>query len=101
MSEADIARIGRVRRRLESMGAGRLLANVSAEHGVSVGAILGHGRHLHARRARHRLWALVRHSTDLSYGVLTKVFEVDHNAIFRAVRRRERELEDEQRGRAA
>jgi chromosomal replication initiation ATPase DnaA len=46
-------------------------------------------------RARHRLWSLLRHALDLSYPEMAQVFEVDHTTIVVAVRKRERELEED------
>jgi chromosomal replication initiation ATPase DnaA len=91
-------RRARVLERLEFLGARALAQRTASEFGVALGTVLqGKSRSRSVIRARHRIWCLVRHTLDLSYPEMERLFEVDHTTIVVAVRKRERELEGEAR----
>jgi chromosomal replication initiation ATPase DnaA len=93
-------RRARVLERLEFLGARALAQRTASEFGVALGTVLqGKSRSRSVIRARHRIWCLIRHTLDLSYPEMERLFEVDHTTIVVAVRKRERELEGEERGR--
>lgn len=79
---------------LRRIGALSLLRRICALHRVREADLL----HVRGRktaslcRARHHLWAVIRHSTQLSFHEIADVFGVDHTSIEYGVRRWEREL---------
>jgi chromosomal replication initiation ATPase DnaA len=95
-AEAKPPRRARVLARLERIGASGLAERTASEFGVTLGRVLqGKSRSRNVIRARHRLWSLLRHTLDLSYPEMEAVFEADHTTIVVAVRKRERELEED------
>ncbi len=93
-SETRPPRRKRVLARLERLGARALAERTASEFGVTLGKVLqGTSRSRSVIRARHRIWCLLRHTLDLSYPEMARVFEADHTTILVAVRKRERELE--------
>jgi chromosomal replication initiation ATPase DnaA len=86
-------RYTRVVGRLARIGAKALAERTAKEFGVPLAEVLeGESRARSVKRARHRLWCLVRHTLDLSYPEMERLFEADHTTILSAVRKREREL---------
>jgi chromosomal replication initiation ATPase DnaA len=83
----------RVRVRLDRLGARAVAERTAGEFGVTLEEVLaGESRSRSVARARHRLWCLIRHTLDLSYPEMERVFEADHTTILAAVKKREREL---------
>jgi chromosomal replication initiation ATPase DnaA len=91
--EAKPPRRARVLARLERIGARGLAERTASEFGVALGRVLqGKCRSRSVIRARHRIWCLLRHTLDLSYPEMARVFEADHTTIVVAVRKREQAL---------
>lgn len=89
---SPIGRVSRVSTRLRRLGVYELAERIALSHGVDLVDVLGRRRHSELIPARHELWTVLRHSLDLSYPALGRVFEVDHTTVLSAVHDRESEL---------
>ena len=77
----------------------RVAERIARDEGVRVSDILGPSRERQPTRARHRLWAVTRASTDLSYPQLGRIFGRDHTTIMSGVRKYEAALQRKGRAR--
>ena len=83
---------------LDLWGAHRVATAIAQSYGTTLDAVLGVSTSRNTARARHHLWAVLRHTLDLSTPELGRAFGVDHTTVLDAVGNFERALAAAYRG---
>lgn len=63
-----------------------LARRIAREEGTTTRALFGDSHERQPARARHRLWAVVRNSTSMSYPQLGRLFRRRHDTVLRGIR---------------
>lgn len=79
---------------LATLGALRLARRMIRDAGCSEVDVFGGARHRAPVRVRHRIWTILRHTLDLSYPKIARLWcQRDHTTVMAAIKKREAELD--------
>lgn len=92
MSATGPKNVAAVVANLERVGALETMEQIRREYRLTYEELLGGDRHKTAAAARHHLWLLIKHTLDLSYPEMARIFFVDHTTVLTGVRKAERVL---------
>lgn len=81
--------------RLQAIGALDVVRRIAAGYHVPPEHVVGRERYRNAARARHHAWMVLRHTTDMSWPHLAKLWGYDHASVMSGVREAEARLAEE------